>query len=409
MSCRHCGQEDLLPVLDLGHAPPSNSYLAESDLSVDEDTYPLIIDVCPDCWLVQVRDFASREVFFSKDYAYFSSFSNSWLLHAKEYVADMRRRFDLDQTSQIVEIAANDGYLLQYVKEAEIPCYGVEPTASTAHAARNKGIEIIEDFFGETLGKELAEKGRRADLMVANNVLAHVPDINDFVKGFTALLKPKGVVTFEFPHLYEMLKHNQFDTVYHEHYSYLSLHAVKRILAANGLSIFDVQKLPFHGGSLRVFSQRSEESSHQVHSAVDELLILEEGNNLTNYSAYADFQAKAHRVSDDFKNYLLKCQAEGLKVAAFGAAAKGNTLMNFSNVNSDLITCVADNNPAKQGMYMPGSRLPIVSFEELLDFKPDRVVIFPWNVKDEIKKLFAQVSDWDGRFVVAVPQLSIET
>lgn len=408
MSCRHCDEVNLLPFLDLGHAPPSNSYLSEGELSTEQVVYPLVIDVCPKCWLVQTRDFASRETFFSKDYAYFSSFSSSWLSHAEKYLTDMRRRFKLDEKCQIVEIAANDGYLLQYAKEAKIPCYGVEPTASTARAARGKGIEIVEEFFGEDLGKELAKNGRHADLMVANNVLAHVPDINDFVKGFTALLKPTGVATFEFPHLYEMLKHNQFDTIYHEHYSYLSLQAVKRIFEFNGLSIFDVETLPFHGGSLRVFAQRSDVNYHQLSRSVDELLKLEVDNGLASYAAYEDFQANARKVSDDFKNYLTKCKSEGLKVAAFGAAAKGNTLLNFAQIGSELISIVADSNPAKQGKYMPGNLVPIVSLDELLKFKPDRVVIFPWNIKTEIKELLSPIKDWDGMFITAVPELKIE-
>lgn len=409
MSCRHCGEVSLLPFLDLGRAPPSNSYLSQSQLSTKQDTYPLVIEVCAKCWLVQTQDFASRETFFSKDYAYFSSFSSSWLSHAENYVADMRVRFNLDETCQIVEIAANDGYLLQYVKELNIPCYGVEPTESTAQAAREKGIEIVQEFFGEKLGKALANDGRQADLMVANNVLAHVPDINDFVKGFSALLKPNGVATFEFPHLYEMLKNTQFDTVYHEHYSYLSLQTVKKIFAVNGLDIFDVETLPFHGGSLRVFAQRSDVNFHQVTSSVVKLLKLEVDYGLTNYTAYEGFQIKARKVSVDFKNHLIKCKSEGLKVAAFGAAAKGNTLMNFAGIDADLISCVADSNPAKQGMYMPGNRVPIISFDELMNFKPDRVIIFPWNIKSEVKNLFSSVSDWEGKFIIAVPNLSIES
>ena len=408
MSCRHCNAEELLPFLDLGRAPPSNSYLHESELSVEQDTYPLVIDVCPNCWLVQTRDVAPREVFFSKDYAYFSSFSKSWLSHAEKYIIEMQERFKLGKDSQIVEIAANDGYLLQYAKKKNIPCYGVEPTVSTANAAREKGIEIIEDFFGEALGVQLSKGSRQADLMVANNVLAHVPNINDFVRGFAALLKPNGVATFEFPHLLEMLKHNQFDTVYHEHYSYLSLQAVKRILEVNGLNIFDVETLPFHGGSLRVFAQRSDVNYHKVRCSVDNLLESEVDQGLTSYNTYEGFQIKAYGVANDFKNYLIKCKSEGLKVVAFGAAAKGNTLMNFAGVNTELISCVADNNPAKQGMYMPGNHVPIVSFEELISLKPDRVVIFPWNIKNEIKNLFSSIKGWDGKFVVAVPRLTIE-
>lgn len=409
MTCRHCKTNNLLPFLDLGRPPPSNAYLCENELSVAQDTYPLIVDVCPNCWLVQTRDFATREIFFSKNYAYFSSFSSSWLAHAKKYVADMQERFKLNENSHVVEIAANDGYLLQYVNQLRIPCLGVEPTCSTAIAAREKGIEIIEEFFGEMLGKQLVKKGAQADLMVANNVLAHVPDINDFVRGFAALLKPSGVATFEFPHLYEMLKSVQFDTVYHEHYSYLSLQTVKRIFQENGLSIFDVEVLPAHGGSLRVFAQRSDTNFYKIRGSVNELLKLEADSGLNSYAAYENFQVKVNNVSANFKKYLIECSSKGLKVAAFGAAAKGNTLMNFAGVDAELISRVADSNPAKQGMYMPGNHVPIVSFEELINSRPDRVVIFPWNIKNEIKNLFLPIKDWDGKFVVAIPEISVES
>lgn len=406
--CRHCHEPNLNPFLDLGIAPPSNSYLSQQDLDQDEITYPLIIEVCPKCWLVQTQDFASRETFFSKDYAYFSSFSTSWLNHAKEYVGLMTDRFSLDKNSMIVEIAANDGYLLQYAKEQNIPCFGVEPTTSTADAARKKGIDIVEEFFGEELGLQLKNKGHGADLTVANNVLAHVPDINDFVKGFAALLNPQGVATFEFPHLLEMLKHNQFDTVYHEHYSYLSLSAVKRIFKANGLSVFDVDTVPFHGGSLRVFAQRSDTGHHKILPSVEQLLADEIAFGLHSRTPYAEFQMRAQKVSDDLVTCLKKCQQDGLKVAAFGAAAKGNTVLNFAGIDASLISVVADSNPAKQGKFMPGSQIPIVSLDAMLSSKPDRVVILPWNIKNEIKELLSPIRDWGGMFITAVPELKIE-
>lgn len=407
-NCRHCHEPNLNPFLDLGVAPPSNSYLSQQDLGQDEITYPLIIEVCQKCWLVQTQDFASRETFFSKDYAYFSSFSTSWLNHAKEYVGLMTDRFSLDQNSMIVEIAANDGYLLQYAKERNIPCFGVEPTTSTADAARKKGIDIVEEFFGEELGQHLKNQGRGADLTVANNVLAHVPDINDFVKGFTAILNPEGVATFEFPHLLEMLKHNQFDTVYHEHYSYLSLSAVQRIFKANGLTVFDVDAVPFHGGSLRVFAQRSDTRSHDILPSVAQLLSDEIAFGLHSQKPYAEFQMRAQKVSDDLVACLKKCQQDGLKVAAFGAAAKGNTVLNFAGIDASLISVVADSNPAKQGKFMPGSHIPIVSLDAMLSSKPDRVVILPWNIKNEIKELLSPIRDWGGMFITAVPELKIE-
>lgn len=407
MKCRHCGGAHFSPFLDLGTAPPSNSYLSQDDLAKPELWYPLVIRVCETCLLVQTEDFAGRETFFSETYAYFSSFSQSWLSHAERYVGDMVERFGLNAQSNVVEIAANDGYLLQYVKGRGIPCLGVEPTASTARAARDKGIEIVEEFFGVALAERLAAEGRQADLMAANNVLAHVPDINDFVKGFATLLKPDGVATFEFPHILNMIAERQFDTAYHEHFSYLSLIAVKRIFEANGLRVFDVDKTPWHGGSLRVFACRAASAAHALSDRVAIVLDAERAAGLDRATRYAAMQEGARDVRDAFLHFLIEARRQGLRVAAYGAAAKGNTLLNFSGVKSDLLTCVADKNPAKQGLFMPGSRIPIVDEKALLALRPERVVILPWNLKDEIMRQLSSIRDWGGKFVTAIPTLTI--
>ncbi|MEN9894824.1 MAG: hypothetical protein RIR97_676 [Pseudomonadota bacterium] len=407
MICRHCQSRNLAPFLDLGTAPPSNAYLAEDKLDAPELWYPLRIHVCADCLLVQTQDFASRETLFSETYAYFSSFSTSWLTHAKTYVDEMVRRFGLGRESLVIEVAANDGYLLTHVQERGIPCLGIEPTASTANAARQKGIEIVQDFFGEALGRDIAEKTGGADLMVANNVLAHVPDINDFVRGFTALLKPSGVVTFEFPHLQNMIAEAQFDTAYHEHYSYLSLTAVHRILKHHGLTVFDVETTPWHGGSLRVFACRTDAGSHAVLPSVSRILAQEKAAGLLDLATYAAFQTRAITARNAFLSFLLDCQARDEKVAAYGAAAKGNTLLNYAGIKPDLIAFVIDKNPAKQGMYMPGSRIPIVPEDRLRSEKPERIILLPWNLQTEITQQLSYIRDWGGTFVTAIPRLTI--
>jgi len=377
LKCRHCASELRLPLLDLGNAPPSNAYLSNEDLSKSELWFPLRILVCEKCWLVQTQDHAGRELLFTKDYAYFSSISTTWLAHAKQYVYQMIARFNLNARSCVLEVAANDGYLLQYFQQASIPCYGIEPTASTANAARGKGIEIIQRFFGMDLAEELALNDRKADLIAANNVLAHVPDINDFVSGISVLLKPKGVVTFEFPHLLRMVQENQFDTVYHEHYSYLSLTAVQRIFTANSLSVFDVKELPTHGGSLRVFAQRTDTGTHELTPAVKTLLEIEASAGMSTSDFYCEFQPKAEKVKNDLVCFLIDAKQRGLKVGAYGAAAKGNTLLNFAGIRPDLLPYVVDKNPAKQGNYMPGSRIPIVDESYLKIDQPNLILILP--------------------------------
>jgi SAM-dependent methyltransferase len=407
LKCRHCRADLSLTFLDLGSAPPSNAYLTQGALRAPEVWYPLRLLVCERCWLVQTEDHAGRESLFSDDYAYFSSFSSSWLAHARAYVQAMQTRFGLTADSLVSEVAANDGYLLQYVKEAGIPCYGVEPTASTAAAARKLGLDIVERFFGVELARELAGQGRQVDLVAANNVLAHVPDINDFVRGFALLLKAGGVATFEFPHLLRMLRENQFDTAYHEHYSYLSLTAVQQVFGDNGLSVFDVEPHPTHGGSLRVFAQRSDTGAHALRERVGAVLRDEADAGLKSAAAYAGFQARTDKVKDDFVAFLLDAKRAGKTVAAYGAAAKGNTLMNYAGVRPDLLRFVVDANPAKQGKYMPGSRIPIVAEQHLKEARPDYVVLLPWNLKTELTQQLAYVRDWGARFVTAVPALEV--
>lgn len=407
MKCRHCGQPLRLPLIDLGSAPPSNAYLSPDDLARPEKWFPLRVMVCDQCWLVQTEDFAQADELFSADYAYFSSYATSWLEHARRYVAQMRTRFGLGPQSMVVEIAANDGYLLQYVKAAGIPCYGVEPTASTAAAARQLGLEIIGDFFGVALARQLQADGRSADLIVANNVLAHVPGINDFVAGFATLLKPQGVATFEFPHLLSLLKHTQFDTIYHEHFSYLSLTALQAVFTAAGLQVFDVEALPTHGGSLRLFVQREETGEHAVTAQLAATLEAERLAGLADETGYRGLQAAADKVKNDFVAFLIEAKRAGKRVMAYGAAAKGNTLLNYAGVRPDLLSAVVDRNPAKQGRYMPGSRIPIVDEACLREQRPDYVVLLPWNLRDELTAQLDYIRDWGCRFVVAVPELEI--
>lgn len=407
MKCRHCTSALKLPLVDLASAPPSNSYLTERTLHSPEKWFPLRVLVCEECWLVQTEDFAQAEELFDADYAYFSGYSSSWLAHSENYVTDMVARFHLCPQSHVVEVAANDGYLLQYVKARGIPCTGIEPTASTAAAARAKGIDIVEEFFGKTLAKALVAEGKQADLTAANNVLAHVPDINDFVAGFALLLKEQGVATFEFPHLLKLLAETQFDTIYHEHFSYLSLIAVERIFAANGLVVFDVEELTTHGGSLRVYAQRSDTGRHELHARVAQVLEAEKASGMLRADHYRDFQGRTNRVKYDLVQFLLDAKRDGKRVAAYGAAAKGNTLLNYAGIRADLIDFVVDRNPAKQGKYMPGSRIPILPEERLKQEKPDYVLILPWNLKSELEVQLAYVKNWGGKLVTAIPRLEI--
>jgi 2-polyprenyl-3-methyl-5-hydroxy-6-metoxy-1,4-benzoquinol methylase len=407
MNCRHCGAALSLPLMDLGSSPPSNAYLTEAALRATETWYPLRVLVCTRCWLAQTEDHAGRESLFAHDYAYFSSFATSWLAHAERYVTEMASRYGLGSSSMVAEVAANDGYLLQYVGALGIPCYGIEPTASTATAAKAKGIDIVEKFFDVELAMQLAGEARQADLVVANNVLAHVPDINDFVAGFGILLKPDGVATFEFPHLMRLVAENQFDTIYHEHYSYLSLIAVQAIFAANGLTVFDVEELPTHGGSLRVHAARTDGVVRPVANRVNILLQAERRAGVANEDFYTALQARAERAKNDLLAFLIEAKRSGKKVGAYGAAAKGNTLLNFAGVRPDLLPWVVDRNPVKLGKYLPGSRIPIVDEGRISQERPDFILILPWNLREEIEPQLSYVSAWGGKFVRAIPNLVV--
>src|SRR3990167_2217353 len=406
MKCRGCGAGLHVPLIDLGTAPPSNAYLRADQLDQAEQWVPLRVQVCDSCWLVQTEDYRSAASLFDADYAYFSSYSSSWLEHAQRYVTQMVEHFGLHAQSRVVEIAANDGYLLQYVAQRGIPCLGVEPTASTARAAREKGLQIRELFFGEDTAAALAAEGWSADLMAANNVLAHVPDINDFLKGFATLLKPTGVATFEFPHLLRLMAEQQFDTLYHEHYSYLSLTAVQSLCARNGLQLFDVEELPTHGGSLRVYTQRLD-GGREASTAVVELLAREEQAGIKTAAFYSTLAPAAERIKHELLRFLLQAKADGKTVAAYGAAAKGNTLLNYAGVRSDLLAWVADANPHKQGKFLPGSRIPIVAPERIRVEKPDYLLVLPWNLRAEVIQQQAGIYEWGGRFVVAIPELQM--
>ena len=410
--CRHCNHVLTKTFLDLGSAPPSNAYILRENLNKAEVWLPLKVMVCEQCWLVQTLDFAGRENLFSEDYAYFSSFSSTWLRHAQNFVEVMQKRFSLNSDSLLLEVAANDGYLLQYAQAASIPCYGVEPTSSTATAARSKGLTIIEDFFGQSLAQRLVLEGKQVDLSVANNVLAHVPDINDFVAGFSTILKPDGVASFEFPHLLNLVRLNQFDTVYHEHYSYLSLTAISTIFEKQGLKIFDVEKLTTHGGSLRVLAQRLDTGRRPIEAEVNIILDEEKLAGIRDIHFYEAAQARAEQAKFDLLEFLLDAQKAGKQVAAYAAAAKGNTLLNFSGVRPDLISYVVDINPHKQGKYLPGSRIPILGLEALHQRTPDYLLILAWNLRDEVIKTVklelgeSKVSRL--QFVTAIPDLNFE-
>ena len=406
MKCRHCQTSLTHTFLDLGFAPPSNAYLTEADLSKPEKYYPLKVKVCDQCWLVQTEDYAQADELFNSDYAYFSSTSTGWLAHAERYARNMTAQLSLGSKSLVIEVASNDGYLLKNFVAAGIPCLGIEPTASTADAAEKLGIPVLREFFGESLGKKLAAEGKQADLIAGNNVYAHVPDINDFTKGLKAALKPSGTVTLEFPHLMRLIEHTQFDTVYHEHFSYLSLHAVNRIFDAAGLRIWHVEELPTHGGSLRIYGCHDNDA-RATQSSVAALMQEEIGRGLQQLEMYLGFQPNANKIKDDLLAFLIDQKRVGKKVVAYGAAAKGNTLLNYGGVKPDLLPFVCDAAPAKQEKYMPGSHIPIMSPVDLEKYKPDFVLILPWNIAGEVMTQQATIRSWGGRFVLAVPNLVI--
>ena len=407
MKCRFCKTELENVFIDLVNSPASNSFLSASQLNEPETFFPLKVYTCSKCFLVQVDEYKKSDAIFDSNYAYFSSFSASWLKHAKEYTDLMIERFGYNKNSQVIEVASNDGYLLQYFKEKNIPVLGIEPTANTAAAAKVKGIESVIDFFGSKLANELVAKGILADLLLGNNVLAHVPDIVDFVGGMKIILKDTGVITMEFPHLMQLVDNNQFDTIYHEHFSYLSFHTVKEIFASQGLEMFDVQELPTHGGSLRIYAKQQNDTSKAVSENVTNLLQKETARGMRSLTYYEHFQQQASKIKLDITEFLIDQKRAGKKVAAYGAAAKGNTMLNYCGIKNDLIEFVVDANPHKQNKFLPASHIPVVNEQYLKDKKPDFVIIFPWNLKEEITMQLAYIKEWGGKFVVAVPHLQI--
>jgi len=406
MNCRFCGELLIHAFIDLGCAPPSNAYLTAADLNRPEIYYPLKVRVCHNCWLVQTEDYASAEQLFSPDYAYFSSASSSWLTHARNFSRMIINRMRLNAKSFVIEIGCNDGYLLKNFIEVGIPCMGIEPTSSTASTARALRIPILQEFFSQAVGGRLSDSGQQADLIIANNVYAHVPDINDFTMGLKTLLKPGGTITLEFPHLMRLIEHTQFDTIYHEHFSYLSLYTVMNIFQKASLRVFDVEELPTHGGSLRVYGCHAEDL-RQTAGTISVLLCEENQTGLRGLEVYKNFQSKVDRTKDNFLMFLIGQKQRGKKVVAYGAAAKGNTLLNYAGVRPDLILYVCDAAPSKQGKFLPGSHIPIVPPSVLRVREPDVVLILPWNISAEIVQQHGYVREWGGTFMRALPEMEV--
>jgi len=407
MQCRFCKTELKDVFIDLVNSPASNSFLTKEQLNEPEVFFPLKVFTCPSCFLVQIDEYKKSDAIFNNDYVYFSSFSTSWLAHCRKYTELMVERFGFGSQSLVAEVASNDGYLLQYFKEKQIPVMGIEPTANTAEVAKGKGIETVVDFFGVRLAKKLAAEGRKADLLLGNNVLAHVPDIVDFVGGMKILLKDMGVITMEFPHLMQLVDNNQFDTIYHEHFSYLSFYTVEKIFRDRGLEMFDVEEIPTHGGSLRIYAKHPEDKSKAISPRVKALLDKEAGKGMTTMSYYDHFQQKALKVKLALTAFLIEQKNAGKKVAAYGAAAKGNTLLNYCGIKHDLIEYVVDANPHKQNKWLPASHIPVVSESYLKEHRPDLVLILPWNLRDEITQQLAYIKDWGGKFVIPIPHLQL--
>ena len=406
MNCRHCQHPLEHVFVDLGFAPPSNAYLTESALKKPETYFPLKVYVCEHCWLVQTEDYSQSDELFTDDYAYFSSTSKTWLEHASRYSTSMIEKLKLNKNSQVIEVAANDGYLLKNFISAGIPCLGIEPTDSTADAAEQLGIPVIREFFGEQLAQKLTREKKQADLVIGNNVYAHVPDINDFTQGLKSVLKKTGTITLEFPHLKNLLLNKQFDTIYHEHYSYLSLYTVNLIFSSAGLKTYDVEHLPTHGGSLRIYACHAE-NPLEPSASVEEILQEEKNHGLQNIATYKNFQPQINRVKDSLLEFLLQCKKDQKLIIAYGAAAKGNTLMNYAGIKTDLLPHVCDAATAKQHKYMPGSHIPIASPGLISSLQPDFVLILPWNIADEVMQQNAHIRKWGGQFVTAVPELTI--
>jgi hypothetical protein len=406
MNCRHCHRPLKHTFLDLGFAPPSNAYLNAADLSKPEIYFPLKVKVCDTCWLVQTEDYTDADKLFTEDYAYFSSTSTSWLAHSERYAETIIAELQLGSSSMVIEVASNDGYLLKNFLAAGVPCLGIEPTRSTAEAAESLGIPVLREFFGETLGRRLSAEGRHADLIAGNNVFAHVPDINDFALGLKAALKPDGVITLEFPHLMRLIERRQFDTVYHEHFSYLSLYTVISIFTRAGLRVWRAEELPTHGGSLRVFGCHAE-CARPTEDSVNHVLDEERFRGLQTLDAYLSLQTQAEKVKDDLVSFLIQQKREGKRVAAYGAAAKGNTLLNFAGIKPDLLPFVCDAAPAKQGRFLPGSHIPICEPEILYQNKLDYLLLLPWNLSDEIARQLQSLRLTGTKFAIALPELSL--
>lgn len=406
MKCRFCRTPLHDVFLDLGSAPPSNAFLSAHGLNAPETYFPLRLHTCTECHLVQVDEVQKHDALFSGDYVYFSSYSRTWLQHAERYVARAVERLGLNAQSLVTEVASNDGYLLQYVKARGIPCVGIEPTAGTAMAARAHDIETLEHFFGERFARDFAATRRKADLVIANNVLAHVPDLNDFVAGLGAVLAPEGAITVEFPHLLQLVAQRQFDTVYHEHFSYFSFHTAQRVFASHGLRIWDVEELSTHGGSLRLWVCHTD-AGHRETPAVAMLLAKESAAGMLAMDYYHGFQPLADGIKNTFLAFLIDCKRNGKQVAGYGAAAKGNTLLNYAGVRPDLLDYVVDASPHKQGRYLPGSRIPVVAETRIRESRPDFVVIFPWNLREEITAQLGYIREWGGKFVTLIPELGV--
>ncbi len=406
MKCRHCNSKLENEFIDLGNAPPSNNYVSQDKLKLQERSYPLRVMVCSNCWLVQTEDFSDADELFTDEYAYFSSTSISFLEHAKNYVSEITKFLQLNQNSFVVELASNDGYLLKNFVELGIPCLGIEPTKSTANVSREKGIETIEEFFGRDFAKKLSQD-KKADLIIGNNVYAHVPDINDFTAGIKELLSPNGTVTLEFPHLVELVQNNQFDTIYHEHYSYLSLFSVSQIFNKAGLKIYKVDKLQTHGGSIRIYGCHKE-NNMLIDKSYNDLINKEIKLGIDDINFYMNFNKIAEKIKDEFYKFLIDCKEKDLFVCAYGAAAKGNTLLNYCGIKDNLINFVCDAAEAKQNKFLPGSKIPIVHPDVLKNEKKiDFVIIFPWNIADEVTAKLDYLKANGTKFVMAIPKLTI--
>jgi len=407
LNCRFCNNVLKHEFIDLVNSPLSNSYIDQEQLNEPETFYPLKLLLCENCFLVQIDEYRKSRDIFNEDYAYFSSYSTSWLDHAKRYVDTITERFGYNEQSSVIELASNDGYLLQYFQKKHIQVLGIEPAKNVALAAQEKGIETIVDFFGVKLAEQLVAQNRKADLIVGNNVFAHVPDINDFVAGMEMLLNDRGVITLEFPHLMQIIEQNQFDTIYHEHFSYFSFYTTGLIFEKHGLELFDVERISTHGGSLRIYGKHKEDTSRNISPNVAELLKEEEAKGMQALSYYEGFQGKVDRVKVDLVSFLLEQKKKNAKVAAYGAAAKGNTLLNYCGIKSDLVEYVVDASPHKQGKCLPGSHIPIVNEDMIKKNKPDYILILAWNLKDEITQQLRYVKEWNSKFVLAIPKLEI--